>query len=402
MRIVAIFYLVILLQACSGLAPKDYSGAKELESIESKLAVVPLWVKPTGEVPENTHSQLPPVLTGKDIYLANAMGQVFRMSAENGKVTWSIKLGDAITGGPGIGAGMLFVGTANAEIIGLDQETGQEKWRSHISSEMLSTPVSSNGSLFVQTIDGKITSIDVVSGKINWVYSHGTPKLTLHGTASPITVGDRVISGFADGELVSINTRTGELAWSTTINAPKGRTDLERIADIDGVIQASPDTVYVVSYQGRVAAVSITDGNIQWSRKMSSYNGLTYDGDHIYISDGDGYVWALDARTGATLWKQDGLEGREISAPEKIGNSVVVGDYDGYIHWLSVEDGQFIARQNLTKIWEDVYPTEYRTIDDEIDSQDYHRLVSVKPVAAGNTLFVRDHFGALIALRLEH
>jgi outer membrane protein assembly factor BamB len=314
---------------------------------------------------------------------------------------WSQSFDEAITGGPGAGAGKIFIGTRNAKIISLDQKSGDEIWRTEISSEMLSTPIYSNGTLYVQTIDGKISSINATSGKVNWVYSHDTPKLTLRGTASPLALGNQIISGFADGKLVSINMGTGELNWSVSISTPKGRTDLERLSDIDGVFMAADDSVYVVSYQGQVASVSSVDGSVQWSRKMSSYTGLTIDKNHIFISDVDGNVWALDARSGATLWRQSGLMGREITSPEVIDNSVVVGDFDGYVHWLSLEDGQFIARQSLTEIWEESYPTVYETLDDELASQDYHRLVTVKPLAVNNTLFVRDNFGALAAFRIE-
>lgn len=400
MRLVVIIFMVSVLQAC-GVSPKDYSDASKLEPVDTKLAVKPLWIKGTGDVPENEHAQLPPLVVDGNIYVANIAGKISMINAENGEKLWSQSLDEVISGGPGAGAGMIYVGTRNAEIISLDQKTGREIWRSRVSSEMLSTPIYGDGSLYVQTIDGKISSIDATTGKLNWVYSHNTPKLTLHGTASPIAVRNQIITGFADGKLVSINMSTGELNWSTSISTPKGRTDLERLSDIDGVIKTAGDSVYVISYQGHVASVSIMDGDIQWSRKMSSYTGLAIDKSHIFISDADGNVWALDARSGATLWKQAGLMGREISSPEVISNAVVVGDFDGYVHWLSEEDGQFIARQSLTELWEGLYPTVYETLDDELASQEYHRLVTVKPLAVGNTLFVRDNFGALAAFRIE-
>lgn len=400
MRLVGIIFLILAMQAC-GVSPKDYSGAKKLETIENRLSIKPLWIEPSGDVPEYAHAQLPPVMVGENLYVASIKGKVSRINAKTGRSSWSRSLGEMITGGPGTGQGMIFVGTRNAEIIGLDQTDGSERWRSKISSEMLSLPVFNNGSLIVQTIDGKISSIDGSTGKLNWVYTHSTPKLTLRGTSSPLAIGNNIIGGFADGKLVSINAVTGELNWSTTISAPTGRTDLERLADIDGVMKSTNDTVYVISYQGRVAAVSLMDGNIQWSRKMSSYTGLSIGNGNIYVSDVEGHVWALDARTGATLWKQSDLTGREISTPEVIGNAVVVADFDGFVHWLSLEDGRFLARQSLSDLWEESYPTVYERLDEELDAQEYHRLVTVAPIAAGNLLFVRDNFGALAALQVE-
>jgi outer membrane protein assembly factor BamB len=400
MRLVALILLVFTIQAC-GVSPKDYSSASPLKPVDNQLSIRPLWIKPTGDVPENDHAQLPPVVVGKNVYIANITGKVSMLNADNGNILWTRKIGDDITGGPGAGPEMIYIGTRDAEIISINQDNGSEIWRSRISSEMLSTPIYSNGVLFVQTIDGNVTSMDASTGKINWVYSHNTPKLTLRGTATPLVVGKQVICGFADGKLVSINKDTGELNWSTGVSTQKGRTDLERLADIDGEIKAAGGSVYVINYQGQVASISIQDGNIQWSRKMSSYTGLTIDDRQIYVSDAEGNVWALDAHSGATIWRQSGLMGREISSPEISGNAVVVGDYDGYVHWLAKEDGRFIARESLSDLWEKKYPTVYETLDEELASKEYHRLVTVKPLAVGNTLFVRDNFGALVAFKVE-
>lgn len=400
MRLIIIIALVSTLLAC-GVTPKDYSGAKELQPINKKLNITPLWVLPTGDVPEYAHAQLSPAISDGKIYVANINGNVSAYDIDKGTNQWSQSLNDTIVSGTGVGGGKIFVGTRKAEIVSLDQSNGKEQWRTRISSEMLSTPLYANGSLYVQTIDGKISSIDAKTGKIIWVYTHNTPRLTLRGTASPIIVGHQVVCGFADGKLVSLDANKGEKLWSTTIVSPKGRTDLEKLSDIDGILQSSGDAVYVIGYQGRVSAVSVIDGNIQWSRKLSSFSGLSFDKGHIFISDVEDKVWALDAQTGATLWRQEGLMGREISTPEVIDSAVVVADFDGYVHWMSTDDGQIIARQSLGEIWEDSYPTYHETLADELEGSKHHRHVTVKPLAVNDTLLVRDNDGALAAFRVE-
>ncbi|MEE8379173.1 MAG: PQQ-binding-like beta-propeller repeat protein, partial [Gammaproteobacteria bacterium] len=227
------------------------------------------------------------------------------------------------------------------------------------------------------------------------------PKLTLRGTASPILDGNQIIAGFANGKLVSLNAQTGEVNWQVTITVPRGRTDLERLSDIDGLFQISNGSVYVTSYQGRVASVSLSDGRIQWARKMSSYNGLSVSAGQLYISDTEGRVWSLDARTGATLWRQDNLTGREISTPVVMDNAVVVADYQGYTHWLSVEDGQVIARQSMDKVWNDAHEPDSGSFSDDNDSEDYPRLVTVSPYVMGDTLYVRDNTGVLAAFQVK-
>jgi outer membrane protein assembly factor BamB len=249
----------------------------------------------------------------------------------------------------------------------------------------------------VQTIDEGVSVYDTVTGKKIWVYTRTGPKLTLRGTSAPLVVGDKVLAGFSDGRLVGLNLATGELLWETTIAAPHGRTDLERLVDIDGLFQAADGIVYVSSFQGRVAAVTVSDGSVLWARDMSSYVGLAIGLNQVFVTDSESKVWALDGRTGATLWRQDNLTGRELSTPAVIGNSVVVADYDGFVHWLSHDDGQFVARNNLDVAWRKLH---YVWEDDEQD-EPRHRSVSVMPLAVGNRLYVRDDTGALIVFQVD-
>ncbi len=399
MRLLVVTLLTVLLLASCGSAPKDYSGAEKLKPIVSELMVVPLWVKKTGEVPISANAQLPPAIVDNELYIASVNGDVRLMDSENGEWLWAISLNENLTSGPGVGENLIFIGSRNAEIIALDKSSGEERWRVRLTSGMLATPLVSGHSLFVQTIDGKMISLDATSGKLIWSYNHDIPKLTLRGTATPIINGDKIIAGFADGKLVSLNSETGEVNWKATITVPRGRTDLERLSDIDGLFQTSNDSVYVASYQGRVASVSTIDGTIQWARKMSSYKGLAVTTARIYVSDAEGQVWSLDARTGATLWRQNNLKGREISTPVVMDNAVVVADYEGYAHWLSVEDGKIIARQSMSEAWNEA--NEPDSFFDENEDGNFPRLVTVSPFVSNSTLYVRDNTGAFAAFQIE-
>ncbi len=401
MRLVIVVFFVAVLLAC-GSAPKDYSSAKKLKPINTTVMVKPLWVKPTGEVPVYAHAQLQPTIVGNNVYVASVNGEVKLLDAKKGELLWSVSLNENLTSAPGIGEELLFVGSRNAEIIALDKNTGAERWRVSLTSEMLAKPLVSESSLFVQTIDGKMTSLDAASGKLIWSYNHDIPKLTLRGTASPIINGGQIIAGFADGKLVSLDAKTGEVSWKSVVTVPRGRTDLERLADIDGLFQISNGSVYVTSYQGRVASVSITDGSIQWARKMSSYNGLAVGASRIYISDTEGQVWSLDARTGATLWRQNNLAGREISTPVVMDNAVVVADYEGYAHWLSVDDGKIVARQSMNEVWNEAFePDSGSFSEEEMESDLFPRLVTTSPFAINNTFYIRDNTGAFAAFQVE-
>lgn len=400
MRLITAIFLMLVLVAC-GSAPKDFSSAKDLSAITTRLTVVPLWIKKTGEVPIFAHVQLPTVAEGNKLYIASVDGNISLLDVENGEIFWSVSLDDNLTSGLGVSESLIFVGSRNAEVVALDRNTGDLRWRVSVTSEVLATPLVSGNTLYVQSIDGKMTALETDTGKLIWSYSHDIPKLTLRGTATPILEGNQLIAGFANGELVSLNSKTGEVNWQAAITVPRGRTDLERLSDIDGLFQASNGSVYVTSYQGRVASVSITDGTIQWARKMSSYNGLAVTSSKIFIGDTEGHVWSLDARTGATLWRQDNLTGREISAPTVMNNAVVVADYDGYAHWLSVDDGQIVARKNLGEVWNESHEPEYDIWSEEAESKVFPRLVTVPPYVNNNTLYVRDNTGVLAAFKVE-
>lgn len=390
----------LFLMAC-GTSPKEYTDAKPLETIKPTASIKALWAMPTGDVPEYAHAQLPIVIDAdsseKNIYIADRMGGVSAYAEKNGKLLWQVNLEEALTGGPGVGSDLLFVGTREAELVALDKNNGAERWRQRISSEMLSTPVEDKDLLIVQTIDGSLSAYKTTTGKKLWSYSRTIPKLTLRGTSTPLVLNETVLAGFSDGHLLNLDLRTGELLWEATIAISKGRTDLERLVDIDGLFRAVDGVVYVSSFQGRVVAVSIEDGNVLWARDMSSYTGLTVDGDHIFISDASGRVWGLDGRTGATLWRQDGLFGREVSAPAALGNAVAVADYDGFLHWLSQDDGEFVARNNLDTEWSTL---RYVWDEDDEPFEEVYRSVSTAPIVVADTLYVRDNTGALVAFKI--
>jgi outer membrane protein assembly factor BamB len=388
--------LALQLTACGASAPKDYSDATPLKPIESGLRVTALWAAPTGALPGYAHAQLLPAVADDRIYVADVTGWVGALDIGDGSVVWERELGEVLTGGPGVETDLLFVGTRKAEVIALDRRDGTLRWRARVSSEVLASPQPAGGLLIVQTIDGRITALDRVDGKSVWTYTRSTPKLTLRGTGAPLVTAERVLAGFADGKLVALDRMTGRLQWEATVAVPHGRTELERLVDIDGLFQVHNGTVYVSSYQGRISAISEADGRVIWRRDMSSYTGLTVGDGGVFVSDDTSRVWALDAGTGATLWRQTELEGRETTAPIVVGDTVVVADYDGYVHWLATDDGRFVARRNLDRVW----GYRHYVWENEEDVVVPHRTVSVVPLAAANTLFVRDNLGALVAFRV--
>ena len=199
----------------------------------------------------------------------------------------------------------------------------------------------------VRTNDNKVHALDLNSGNISWSAGKGAPALTLRGASQPMVVGDLVLVGFDDGKLMAINIRDGEPLWEVPVSTPKGRSELERMSDVDGEFTYLDGTVFAASFNGRVVAIDLDSGKTLWSKDLSSYAGLSADRDRIYVTDADDSIWGLDISSGATLWRQDKLLYRELTAPQVMGNYVVVGDYKGYLHWLSKEEGKIIGRDDV-------------------------------------------------------
>lgn len=394
-RIFAII-LPVLLAACSS-GIKSYPDATPLEKTQQDLAVRVLWSRELGPVLRNHHAQLPVVIQGDDLYYANISGEVGALRSLDNTSRWKLATGETLSAGPGVGAGLVLVGTRKAQLIALDQASGAERWRANLGAELLASPQVADDAVIVQTLDGKVLALAAASGQAIWSYSHSIPALTLRGTSTPVISGDAVLAGFADGRLVSLQRKTGKLQWTTAIAVPKGRSDLDRLVDIDGLFGVDQDTVFVASYQGNLAAVSVKNGSTLWAREFSSYTGLVVGAGKVFVSDAEGNVWALDQRTGGTLWRQAGLQGREPSLPVIGGGpALVVGDYEGYVHWLSLEDGHFAARQSLDHIWQ-----QHRAVMGvQLPDDARWRSVSVYPLAAGNRLYVRDNFGMLTVFQV--
>lgn len=392
MRFMFVTVLMLSLTAC-GSSVKDYSGATALTTINSDLNVKRLWVKEVGKLIRNHHAQLPPAVVGNVIYVADTSGKVNALSADRGTKLWGVNTKEILTGGPGVGQGLIVLGTRKAEIIALGLSNGAQRWRTRLGAEMLAVPQVVDGQVIVQTVDGKVIALHAETGKQVWSYSHAIPALTLRGTSTPLVLGERVLAGFADGKLVSLERKTGKMQWTTAIAVPHGRTDIERLVDIDGLFAGTSDTVYVTSFQGNIAAVSIANGETRWSREISSYTGLVIGDKQIFLSDAEGLIWALDMRNGGTLWRQDKLKGREPSVPVLMVNAIVVGDFDGYVHWLALDDGQIIARQSLEHLWRKATVL----MPAEGDSKRRRRSISSTPLVMGKRFYVRDNLGALAA-----
>ena len=277
-------------------------------------------------------------------------GEVNSYQTADGDLNWQIKLEVPVVAGPGGGDGLILIGTQQGEVIALDESTGKFKWRIRLTSEVLTPPKAAYGVVVARTADGRMSGLSAMDGSVLWNYQRAVPLLSLRGASPPVIYDDRVIAGYANGKLVALSISDGKVIWEQSVAVSRGRTEIDRLVDIDSEPVIKYGRVYVVAYHGNVAAIDIASGQKIWSREMSSKAGLDVDPDvAVYVSDEDSYIWALQDGSGDGLWRQTDLLRRRATAPAIVGDYVIVGDIEGYVHWLSREDGRFVSRMRLAK-----------------------------------------------------
>ena len=302
------------------------------------------WSRDVGAGSSGLDMKLEAKLSGGSVYVADTKGRVTAVNAATGNSQWSTDVNLPLRGGPGVGEGLVVVASAKGDLVALDASNGKERWRAKVLSEVNSVPMIASGMVVAHANDGRIIGFDSANGERRWSFQRPGPTLRLRGTAQPVADGSYLYSGLDGGKLVKIDIASGRPAWEVAIAYPSGRTELERVVDIDSSTVIGDTQVFTVSFQGDMAAVEKNRGTVTWRRDFSSHQGLVLDGAAIYASDSRGAVVAIDRKTGEQLWRNNSLAGRQLSAPAVAGGKLAVADLEGYVHWLSLADGRILAR----------------------------------------------------------
>jgi outer membrane protein assembly factor BamB len=242
-----------------------------------------------------------------------------------------------------VGESKVFVGTLKGDVAAFDL-AGKPAWTANVGGEVIAPVAVTKSNAIVRTSDGRISGLSTVDGKRLWVFQRPTPPLLLRSEAGVLAMAGDVVAGFPNGKLVALDGDDGKLIWEATVSLPRGATELERIADISGLPVVDGGNVCAAAFQGKVACYEIQSRNLIWSRDVSTALNLALDEKSLYLVDELGAVHALDKRAGASLWKQDKLLYRRVTAPVVSGGTVVVGDGFGFLHFLSPENGELIGR----------------------------------------------------------
>ena len=376
-RTCALGLSALLLVGCGSSSKKELPPA-ELEKFTAEVELERSWKRNIGIGQGELYNSLQPTLDGLTLYAADAKGRVVSMDRETGKVNWQVKLKERLSGAVGAGGGRVMLGTLNGEVITLDENDGSELWRAQVSSEVLAPPQTNGDIVVVQSQDDKLVALDIGTGEQRWMYESSLPVLTVRGHSTPVVSLYRVYAGLASGRVVALDAANGVALWEQRVAQPQGRSELERMVDIDGHLLLDDQTLYAATYQGNLVAMDAESGNIRWQRPASSHGGPGAGFGSVYLSKADGTVQAYDQNRATPLWSNEQLLRRQLTAPVAFSSYVAVADYQGYLHLLAQTDGRLVGRVR-------------------VDSKG----VRVAPIAQSGTLYVYGNSGDLAAYQLR-
>lgn len=337
-----------LLAACGGDSAKkeNIEPPTPLSEFAPSAVVQKLWSSSVGGGAAELGAGLVPAVAAGRAYFASPDGDIVAYDAASGRRLWDKKF-EAFSGGPGTDGSIVVAGTIDGALIAVDAETGSEVWRARMSSEVISAPVVSGGTVVAIANDGRTHALNAKNGSQIWAVDRGVPLLSLRGNAAPILTPNSVVVAGANGTVTALALTDGRPVWEQRVGLGEGRTDLERMVDVDGRMVVINGDLFVVGYESGAQALTVDGGRTLWQRDMSSVSGLAAANDGVFIAASDGAVWALDRRSGGALWKNEALLHRMLSAPAVMGDYVVVGDLEGYLHWFKRADGEIAVRTRL-------------------------------------------------------
>lgn len=378
MRAGLLVALALVLGGCGIFGKKDPErDPMALTDIDERLRVSKLWSTSTGSGLGKSAPGLKPFHVDGEIWTADHEGRVTAVDAVSGDRLRRFDLDMELSAGPAVVGRRVLLGTMNGQVLVVDRNSGAIDWRAQLSSEILAAPLQRDGVIVVRCIDGRVFGLNADTGLREWVYDRSVPLLTLRGNSEPVVRGGQVFVGHDDGTLTALDLADGQLLWEQRIGTPEGRTQLDRLADIDGNMEIVGLDIYAISERDRMASVALDSGRLLWVKEVGSYSGLTVARTQMVVSDSDDRVWMLDRRSGSTGWTNEQLLRRGLSRPVLQGGFVAVADKEGYVHWLDAETGEFVARERASK-----------------------EAPASAPLVVGNVLFLLDVDGKLSAWRV--
>ena len=368
----------VLLTGCGLFSEKDDEADAPMELVEftASLPVESIWDTGAGDGLDRSAPNLKPFFVDGELWVADHEGGVYVIDAESGDTLREFDLDLELASGPTVYGESVLFGTIDGQAVHVDRASGEILWRSQLSSEILALPVLRDGIVVARCIDGRVFGIDAETGQREWIFDRSVPLLTLRGNSDPLVRGGQVFVGYDDGTVAALRVADGQRLWDQRVSIPEGRSELERLSDIDGPLAIVGGDLYAVTRHGRMASLALDTGRIQWVKEIASDSGVSISRTRLAATDVDDVVWMVDRLSGATVWQNDSLQRRHLTRPVFQGGFVVVADREGYLHWLDADTGELAARERFGK-----------------------DAPAAAPLVIGNTLYVLDRDGRLAAWR---
>lgn len=384
MRRALVLALLVSLGACSTVSgwfeddDEDLTAPVELMDINASVVLKKAWSTGVGNGQGKGLYKIRPAIQDGIIYAASADGRVVALDIDRGKSRWKTNLDLALSGGVGVYEDALFVGSGEGSVLKLNAASGDVEWSTALRGEILAAPQSDGNVVVAQTYDGKLQGLDFASGELLWTYDSNVPVLTIRGTSTPILRDGVAHAGFANGKVLAFDIDTGAVLWEVRVAISQGRSEIERIVDVDGSMDMAGNDLYAASYQGRLVAIDLAGGRKVWQQDVSSFSGVSHAFGNVYVADEDGTVYAYQRNGTGLRWAQGDLGYRELSRPTPVSSYLAVADFEGYVHLLSQVDGEIVGRV-------------------KVDSKG----ARADMISDGNRLYVFGNSGKLVAYDVE-
>lgn len=374
-KIALVLVAGVLLSGCA--SDGEVLKPRDLDDIKPVVKVLPVW-KSTVESTSQAAVSLSPYIDDKSVFFAGTNGTLKRVDRKSGDEVWRIEFDEQLLAGISGNDDFVFLTSFEGHLFSVSKADGVVTWKKKFSSELLRPPAATSDVLVTRALDGSVYALNAADGAERWRFEVPVPILTIHGYGRPLIVPGGVLLGLDNGYLLALSLEDGRTIWQTQISRSEGRSEIDRLVDVDGDVVIDQQYIYATSYNGKLAQIEPSKGSIIWSRPMTSTKKVAVDGDYVFVTEPDGYIWALNKNTGSSMWKSEKLEGRRLTGPLAFDDYVLVGDLKGYLHVLSKSDGQVLGRFRL---------------DNE--------PIIATPVLRDKTIYVLSQGGVLRAIELE-
>lgn len=319
-----------------------------LNNITPQKKFEQMWSVSTGGGDYAQYLKLKPLILEQEIVTVDGRGLLQARALATGKLLWETQLKKAVTAGVGGDSSKVVVGFSDGSLAAFNAKDGKSAWVKTLDKNILNIPTADSTNVYLQTTDGTLYALNKDSGNLNWENKNSVPDLTIYSTSSPTVWRDMVIAGFANGKVSAFSRQSGTPLWDYQIAVPEGTSSIQRMVDVNSSPKVIDGVLYAASYHGYMVALDLTTGVELWKTQLSTINNFSFSDHHLYVSDTEGTVWALNRMDGRILWQQKDLKMRDLSGTIYNNKTVMVGDFEGYIHGLAEDHGGFIARTKLS------------------------------------------------------